>query len=125
MSRAIKFRVWDGKDMRKPPPLNEWDMEDGEFWVEYCDNAIMQYTGLKDSKGKEIYEGDVVGYADYCGMAPDGEPKWGGGIVVIAWDSDRARFITPFTETEGLPVQLAIESIEVIGNIHENPDLIR
>jgi uncharacterized phage protein (TIGR01671 family) len=122
--REIKFRVWDGKDMREPPPLNEWDMEDGEFWVEYCDNPIMQFTGLKDKNGTDIYEGDVVGYNAYHGTHPEGEQPWTGGVMVIEWNNESASFKTPFSETRGLPVSVPHESIEVIGNIYENPELL-
>ena len=117
MSREIKFRVWDGKDMREPPPLNEWDMEDGEFWVSYCDNPIMQFTGLKDKNGKEIYEGDIVEAKNWNPMRYTVEFIEGGFC-----------FTNPKLKGSPIDINLMFSSqgcaCSVIGNIHENPELI-
>ena len=70
MSREIKFRVWDKtkKQMFYPSNAIDWTIGiQGEvFW--HCgtsvrDNVVVQqYTGLKDKKGTEIYEGDIIEY---------------------------------------------------------------
>ncbi len=64
MQREIKFRAWDGETMY--PPCNLWDREGSPIeWLNslpYPDSILMQYTGLKDKQGKEIYEGDLVHY---------------------------------------------------------------
>jgi len=80
-----------------------------------CENAydylIMQYTGLKDKNGKDIYEGDILNhnYENYKGKV---------------WFSDGCFF----TGCEGFGSQtineLDTEWVEVIGNIYENPGLI-
>lgn len=66
--REIKFRAWDGKRMYYDP--NDFylrmdgscfDVFEGEMDEPICGQPIlMQYTGLKDKNGKEIYEGDIV-----------------------------------------------------------------
>ena len=66
--REIKFRVWDGREMIQPPHpyssqlgLNFFTL-DGRCYIDgvYQDLELMQYTGLKDKNGVEIYESDVI-----------------------------------------------------------------
>lgn len=109
--REIKFRVWTGKEYRFPPPLGEWDTEDFAIFAEYQYGAIFeQYTGLKDKKGREIYEGDVVRYNDDT-------------RVTVEWIDDRGRW-SPFSDRDDFPPFPYAEESELIGNIHENPDLL-
>ncbi len=91
---------------------------------------LMQYTGLKDSKGVEIYEGDIV-RTDTGGTTFDGkETKKVFRYWEIRWDEDGALvdgsygpeewmygYIFPHSEYEG-------KKMEVIGNIYENPELL-
>jgi hypothetical protein len=77
----------------------------------------MQWTGLKDSKKKRIYEGDFVRY-----LIP-----WNGETVtrLIKWDKDFLGFVAGSQEkTFVLLHELQdMENLEVIGNIYENPDV--
>ena len=72
MQRQLKFRAWDKLEKRFTYPdkgyqghyvltLNGefWNLQNGSGGDEY---VVQQWTGLKDSKGKDIYEGDVVRY---------------------------------------------------------------
>ena len=72
------------------------------------DYNIMQYTGLKDKNGKEIYEGDIA--------------KCDNTIWVVRFDDENAQFFI-----KGGSMTTAVSRLkfgELIGNIYENPDLI-
>lgn len=117
MNREIKFRAWDiGKWTGKRQMLNwsdldEWDKNGICHLVDLCNGieegmVLMQYTGLKDKKGKEIYEGDVV--------EVDSQSKAKG---VIEW------FGSGF-ELGGEELCLNGKAYRVLGNIYENPELL-
>ncbi|QHU90459.1 hypothetical protein GWK74_02930 [Candidatus Saccharibacteria bacterium oral taxon 488] len=126
--RKIKFRAWsklDDKYYYRVLVGNTSEDEDqyvcsnvydGNEWVEFDEHCgvIEQYIGLKDKNGKEIYEGDVVK------VEGDGE------IYRVEWI--RSGFgLEPRYNSPRYPVLGNVElrkKIEVIGNIHENPELL-
>ena len=79
--REIKFRTWDGKKMMSELPayLEPHDVNETISSMNSEGIVLMQYTGLKDKNGKEIYEGDIVEYYDWCyctdGTYQEGEWK--------------------------------------------------
>lgn len=81
-------------------------------WPVYTD-TLGQYTGLKDKNGKRIFEGDI--------LLLDGED----GYFKLEFDEDTARFVMI-----GDSVQVDFDNfwsyeVEVIGNIHDNPELLK
>lgn len=122
MNREIKFRCWDteNKQMLDVQELDWQDSYDGQpmirttMYNDYFDTEdviLMQYTGLKDKNGKEIYEGDIVKSYYYIDT-PDGEQERYNKKVIKYNDVLCEYNIDAF------------ENIEVIGNIYENPELV-
>ena len=123
--KDIKFRAWD-KDN------NDWFNEyDGDLYIElngninfgwngeimddYTDRIIlMQYTGLKDKKGVEIYEGDVLFH-----------PLQGRRKVYYPYNETVASYgLRDIDSGFGNTLQDSHAVWEVIGNIWENPELL-
>ena len=92
--------------------------------------TIGQYTGVKDMNGKEIYEGDIISAA--ASRYTDGrETDYLGPVLCDSIDLTGAFWIKLFSREEGfdyfipaLFYNLNMERVEVIGNIHDNPELL-
>lgn len=140
MNREIKFRIWDSvhnkiiylKDMvsfeydngfdvyelyfeennLRCRGYDDFDDDFGGTIVNETDLPIMEYTGLKDKNGVEVYEGDKVMF-DYEWTKPD-------EIGVITWNKDTASFqIKGHIPSSSMK---HLDRMKVIGNIYENED---
>jgi len=115
--REIKFRAWE-------PRTKRMGLVDCLVWAEsgritanivFADSqlttghpALMQFTGLSDRLGKEIYEGDIIH-----------------GGFTVRWDKRSARFGCVIRDEWDDREFLNIERREVIGNLYENPELLK
>jgi uncharacterized phage protein (TIGR01671 family) len=133
MQRELKFRALDRNDGKvKKVGQIDFLVELVQFigesgWVDFNNVELMQYTGLKDKNGKEIYEGDVIPY--HFNKKTVSTVKY--GEYHNPFDSDNhgghVGFYLEWNEENSLlRVDLGywIKVSEVIGNIYENPELL-
>jgi uncharacterized phage protein (TIGR01671 family) len=127
MNREIKFRAWNGKNMVDLKAITPFALDksfnlDGLFIPFSEDYKLMQFTGLTDNKGKEIYEGDIlrVGENLTCEIIyiNKNSQDWG--------DELHASFHAEvFKHNKIIPIDsYFIDNCKVIGNIFENPESI-
>lgn len=130
-SRVLKFRAWDKKRMvhftQKPWVCSEynsicWEVDE-EKEKEYLgcldledDFVLMQFTGLLDKSGKEIYEGDIINFDP---LKSNYKPF----IGVVTYSEFGTRFIGRVEDWGDY--QFYGKETEIIGNIYENPELLK
>lgn len=144
MSREIKFRIYDTdeKEMFYQEDIDYIDInneiayinQDGggyDYLIDfvYGDGKLMQYTGLKDKNEKEIYEGDIVKLIPLNSeRLKELGRKWYEHLKVEWGAYSDGEYVTN-VETwmigiNPLSEELLDETVEVIGNIYENPELL-
>lgn len=118
--REIKFRVWD--KVLQTWSKNSIDLaytQDGIISFVQGDRfELVQFTGLHDKNGKEIYEGYVLKssyWACNCHVI------WKGGGFTLEEGEQTEVLERNLQDDEGLPLMV----IEVIGNIYQNPELLK
>ncbi len=126
--REIKFRAWDkvnrkmivvtGINFGQPPHTPSFVLSDTDT-VLFSNAEIMQFTGLKDRNGKEIWEGDVLN-----------DPSWWWGPCAIKYvqgavgpcRGDNVMEWRLYRGGQDIHNLWNGSEVEVIGNIYENPD---
>ena len=127
MERELKFRVWDNKNKKFLPESHFAILGSGKVIVTLSgyyehftnktqdDYVVQQYTGLQDSKGNDIYEGDIV---KATSDQYDNE-NFVGKVIF-----DEGCFLTWINKNDIREVWSG-DDIEVIGNIFENKELLK
>lgn len=131
MTREIKFRAWNIKHkvmrydaqndvvdiLEKPELMHEIGGFSHTTFFALAPHdknlVLMQFTGLKDKNGKEIFEGDIMGY--------------GNAKCEIGWDSNLAKFtiIRWIYGAGSRQIKFISKKFEIIGNIYSNPELLK
>lgn len=120
-----KFRAWD-KEFKEMVQVDALVLDAQVIKATYKNGNVvkedikyydlMQTTGLLDKNGKEIFEGDIVDYK--------------GRKAIVNWHGSYASFIYRFVDelqerkSEWKPLYLAYYKFEVVGNVHENKELL-
>lgn len=133
--RDIKFRIWDGAK-------NEWlassnkdtlpyygfalvgevmTVQSPPYWSLDEGNIVEQFTGLKDKNGKDIYEGDICSFTSKTGKHV-GVVEWTDNLASFGLRMVKNNFLYTFSELDTMGVNL--DTLEVIGNVHKNPELV-
>ncbi|MCK5018411.1 MAG: hypothetical protein KAS32_15235 [Candidatus Peribacteraceae bacterium] len=148
MSRSIKYKAYHKtkKRMRSASKIDfiakqvhVISARGGEFkkpW-EFCDIELLQTTALMSRDGKEIYEGDIVEYRydsqkakehAFCGVVEYHSDK----IIEIGWEHNQTRFTGFILKCRNRPQNnffysefCHLAKHKVVGNIYENPELLR
>lgn len=127
MMRDIKFRAWDGEEIItdwfkviERPAQTVGDITLPPYKSPILNNScpieIMQYTGLMDKNGKEIYEGDILDLVGKCNSEH---------FAIVTWNDETCAFAVTGINDDDLSDHLYGGNLsEVIGNIYENPELL-
>ncbi|MEF3886463.1 YopX family protein [Lacticaseibacillus rhamnosus] len=124
MKREIKFRSWY-KENKKMAQVSRIDFGPGGIRYLVDDSVLLEYTGLHDKNGREVYESDILKVT-----GEDGESY----VATVKWFGDEDY---PAFDLEGIPAswsydanalstisESGVETCEVIGNIFEDKQLL-
>lgn len=119
MNREIKFRAWF-KPEKRMHTVNTISFNEG--WIDATkyngdieDFELMQFTGLNDINGNEVYEGDIIKNTDT------------GETSLVFWNTEKVQFCVRYDNDHQdiYPLHRPIGNLYcVVGNMHEHPHLI-
>lgn len=150
MSREIKFRVWANRENRWCVESEyigcEWGLQatstesarvnlhlgmgmpQGEVEAYRRDAfTVEQFTGLKDSKGVEIYEGDIMSHQfwmDWQDRRDNPDGTWWNQVVVFNPGHAAFQLYRNTDDVKRGNGTHLTQGVSVVGNIHQNPDLL-
>ena len=112
----FQFRAWDTVACRYEYEIQyslfDYYIDDDRYVIEQC-------TGLKDKSGRLIYEGDIISGEDltdiYDGIV---------GVAEVRWNDESAEYGVYLVGGDYLTFDDVGDLVEIIGNIHENPELL-
>lgn len=113
--QTIKFRAWDGYTMYQVGAIELFTDDTYRIndEVPISNEHLMQFTGLKDKNGKEIYEGDII----------ENVEKW---EIIFNKGCFCGKIINKtYPDTETHIALRAIRNIKIIGNIYEHSELLK
>ena len=129
--REIKFRIWDNLKRAWISNKSIWRMKVGDgdsgifpppvYWKQHPDGLTYhQYTGMKTTSGKEVFEGDILAEKHDGGEGESniGRVFFAAGTFMI--DGDGPLYDHIYSLTPDI-----LEDYEVIGNVFDNPELLK
>lgn len=144
MNREIKFRAWDKKENKLYYPNNCQNRKDYNTY--YCgdlevslytieelskddDFVLMQFTGLQDKNGVDIYEGDIICDDKYNTWEWRGIVKFSHGVFGAEWltNIESQSMVGSWGQKHNLRTfdDDILERKVIIGNVFENPELLK
>lgn len=130
MEDIFKFRKWN-KETKTMSQVEVLDLRPGQTYTD--DPIIMQYTGLKDVNGKDIYEGDILCLPTHYRIIASNVDHWVdeflevkyssllGGFIVLPSEKYLSRYLFDGFDKNGFYHKYP----KIIGNIFQNSNLIR
>ena len=130
MEDIFKFRKWN-KETKTMSQVEVLDLRSGQTYID--DPIIMQYTGLKDANGKDIYEGDILCLPTHYRIIMSAVDHWVdeflevkyssllGGFIVLPSEKYLSKYLFDGYDKNGFYHKYP----KIVGNIYQNSNLIR